>query len=66
MLATVTATPLAYSPNEAAKAIGHSRTRVYELIASGQLRAKKDGRRTVILHAELERYLAELPDRELS
>lgn len=62
--ATVTVTPLLYRPREAAKALGKSRTAVYEAIYSGALKAKKDGANVVIEHDELLRYAAALPDWE--
>ena len=40
-----------------------SRTRVYEDMRAGQLRAKKVGRRTIIEAAEVRRYIASFPDR---
>lgn len=40
--------PLAYSVREAAQALSIGRTRVYELISTGQLHAVKLGRRTLI------------------
>ena len=42
------AQPLAYSPGEAARAIGCGRTTIYKLISAGQLRSRKIGSRTVI------------------
>ena len=55
--------PLAYSPGEAAKALGMSRSGVYRLLEDGHLTARKSpgGGRTFILRAELERFLAECP-----
>ena len=55
---------LAYSPREAAKAAGHGVTQLYAALASGQLRGKKRGRRTLILNPDLKEYLASLPDYE--
>lgn len=40
--------PLAYSVKEAARALSIGRTRLYELINTGQLRAFKLGRRTLV------------------
>ncbi len=53
---------LAYSIREAVTAGGGSRTKLYEAIAAGTLRARKRGRSTVILAADLARYLEALPD----
>jgi hypothetical protein len=57
---------LCYSPDEIPRATGGaiSRTRVYAAMKSGRLRAKRDGRRTIITADELRRYIAALPDRE--
>jgi excisionase family DNA binding protein len=52
---------LAYSPSEVAKAIGIGRTRVYELIERGAIPARKLGAHTLVLRADLERYLDHLP-----
>lgn len=55
---------LAYSPADAAREIGISRARLYDHLASGAIKAKKDGQRTLIPHDELVRFLAALPDQE--
>jgi hypothetical protein len=57
---------LCYAPDEIPHATGGaiSRTRVYQALRSGLLRAKRDGRRTIITADELRRYIAALPDRE--
>jgi excisionase family DNA binding protein len=52
---------LAYSPANAARQAGISRSRLYELIAAGKLPARKLGHRTLILRGDLERYLDSLP-----
>lgn len=41
-----------------------SRTALYRLFSAGQLRAIKVGRRTMILQADVERWLASLPSLE--
>ena len=56
----VPADKLAYGIDEAVDAIGVSRSKLYELIASGELKIVKLGRRTLILRAELERFLKSL------
>lgn len=52
---------LAYRIPEACAAIGFKRSKLYELIKAGRLAIKKDGGCTLILRAELERYLNGLP-----
>lgn len=56
--------PMAYGPSEAAKAAGVSRTEIYERMKAGDLPARKLGRRTLILAADLQAYLAGLPAHE--
>lgn len=48
---------LALSPAEAAQALGLSRTRIYELILSGEIPSAKIGRSRRIRHVDLEEYL---------
>lgn len=48
---------LAFSPAEAAEALGVSRQHVYHLIERGAIRAVKIGRSTRIALGELERLL---------
>src|SRR5262249_27486884 len=52
---------LAYSPAQAAKVVGRSHTRIKKAIREKELTARKDGRATLIEHAELVRWLAALP-----
>ena len=40
---------------------GCSRSLIYQLIATGRLKAVKVGRRTLIPHAELQRWVESLP-----
>ena len=54
-------TQLAYSIAETCAAGRTGRTSVYKAIASGELVARKRGRRTVILHDDLLRWLTSLP-----
>jgi excisionase family DNA binding protein len=54
-------TPLAYSIVEACEVAGVGRTSIYEAINSGELIARKNGRRTVILCDDLRRWLQSLP-----
>jgi excisionase family DNA binding protein len=52
---------IALSIEEASKQSKLGRTKIYELIKSGALPARKCGRRTIILAAELEAALKALP-----
>lgn len=52
--------PLSLSIDEACAAIGVERTKLYEVIDSGALPAKKWGKRTLILKTDLEKYLSNL------
>lgn len=45
---------------DAQEQLGIGRSTVYELIASGVIEAVKIGRRTLIAHDELERYVRSL------
>jgi hypothetical protein len=53
---------LAYRIEEASIATGISRAGLFRRIAEGRLATKKDGKITLILRDELDRYLSELPD----
>ncbi|MCK1403938.1 helix-turn-helix domain-containing protein [Bradyrhizobium sp. 76] len=46
---------------EACAASGVGRTKLYEAIAAGRLRARKMGRRTLILPDDLKAFVAALP-----
>ena len=52
----------AYSINSAAEIIGAGRDGIYAAIRSGQLKARKFGRRTLILDKDLASFLQSLPD----
>lgn len=52
----------AYSIREATEAGAGSRSIIYENIKSGALKARKRGRSTIILAADLAEYLEALPD----
>jgi excisionase family DNA binding protein len=52
---------LAYSVLEACEAARIGRTNLYEAIRSGQLRAVKHGKRTLILVDDLRAWLESLP-----
>jgi excisionase family DNA binding protein len=53
-------TPLAYSIAQACEVANFGRTSIYEAINSGELIARKNGRRTVILSDDLRRWLQSL------
>jgi excisionase family DNA binding protein len=46
---------------EACSVAGIGRTKVYEAIADGRLKARKVGKRTIILRSDLQQFLANLP-----
>ncbi|MXP10758.1 helix-turn-helix domain-containing protein [Pseudoblastomonas halimionae] len=54
------ANPIALTVQDAVKASGLSRSRIYEAMRDS-LPARKAGRRTLILASDLEAYLANLP-----
>jgi excisionase family DNA binding protein len=55
-----TLTPIAVGPLDAARLMGVSRSRIYELLNSGELPSYKDGRRRLILVADIEAWLVRL------
>lgn len=55
------ASKLALSIEDAVAASGLGRTLIFAEIKLGRLTARKCGRRTVILHTEMERWLDSLP-----
>jgi excisionase family DNA binding protein len=57
---TPTIEPYALSPKAAATFCGLGLTRIKALIRDGVLPIRKDGRRTLILRADLEAYIASL------
>ena len=54
-------TNLAFTIADACKQTGTGRTTLYEAIRTGNLRAVKNGRRTIILERDLQRRLESLP-----
>lgn len=54
--------PLAVTIPDAVRLSGCSRTALYEALKRGDLTARKAGRRTLISFADLEAYLAGLPE----
>jgi excisionase family DNA binding protein len=53
--------PFAYSIAEACAVARAGRTSIYQAIKSGELIARKRGRRTLILSDDLRRWLDKLP-----
>lgn len=62
MLSIIADDKLAYTINEAVDRAPLSRSELYLALRRGELKAKKRGRRTIILHCDLSAYLAALPD----
>lgn len=58
----MTPDPLAHSIDGATKALNCGRTKLYQLLAEGRIKAKKLGSKTLIPHSELARLLESLPD----
>ena len=54
-------TPLAYRIEDARRCLGLGTTKLYELIGTGALDARKAGGRTLITAESLRAYLASLP-----
>ena len=53
--------PEGLSIPEACRVAGLGRTKIYQAIADGRLTARKAGKRTLILRADLDRFLKTLP-----
>jgi excisionase family DNA binding protein len=53
--------PLLMSVSDACKTIGVSRSKIYELIAAGDLTVRKLGRKSLIAREELVLFAARLP-----
>jgi excisionase family DNA binding protein len=61
-MSTQVSTTLLCSIPSAARQIGLSRSRVYELLAEGRVRAVKDGRRRLVVVASLHEFVQTLCD----
>jgi excisionase family DNA binding protein len=57
--------PFAVSINDACKWAGIGRSSLYVAIRRGELPIRKSGRRSLILMADLQRWLSELPTGEV-
>ena len=55
-----------YPINDAVEVLGIGRSTLYELIATGEIQTVKIGRRTLIAHDELERYVTRLIERDVA
>jgi excisionase family DNA binding protein len=55
-------TRLSYSINETVELTGLARSSIYRAIAARMLRARKCGRRTIILGSDLHKFLASLKE----
>lgn len=53
--------PLARGPDQSARVAGCGRTKIFEAIKAGNLPARKLGKKTSILDADLRSWLASLP-----
>lgn len=64
--ASIAGLPIGFSVNDTVLASGLCRDMIYSAIRNGNLKARKVGRRTLILRADLEAYLFSLPQLELT
>jgi excisionase family DNA binding protein len=64
-LASISGAPrLAFVPAEAAQCVGISRTRIFEELKAGRLRARRIGKATIISAADLLAWFETLPTSE--
>ena len=64
LLPTPDAVRLLHPIPDAIHVLGIGRSTLYDLIATGEIHVVKIGRRTLIAHDELERYVTRLTERE--
>lgn len=57
--------PIAYGITEACATLGIRRTKLYDLIGQGRIRAKTCGRRTLIDAESLKDFFAALPEAQI-
>lgn len=57
---------VAFTVEDAARVSACSRSSLFAAINEGRLKARKNGRRTLILDTDLRRWLAKLPVREIA
>jgi excisionase family DNA binding protein len=55
-------TPLAVSVDQAAKMLGCGRTKIWQEISAGRLKAKKFGHRVLVRIVDAQEWLANLPE----
>jgi hypothetical protein len=53
--------PIAYTPEQAAAAVGRSRSRIFKAIKDQELTARKDGKATIVEDNELRRWVRTFP-----
>jgi excisionase family DNA binding protein len=59
-------TKLLHDAQETWQTLSIGRSTFYELVAKGDIKVVKIGRRTLVAHEELERYVASLPARPVT
>ena len=57
--------PLAYRIDDARRVLGLGTTKLYELIGTGVLDARKAGNRTLITGESIRQYIANLPEADI-